>query len=89
MNRFFMAGAMALALALPTGAFAVDVVNEDAEAHQIVVGIDGAESLVDVPANSTLADICEKCSLSLDGEESYDAAGDQTAMIKDGTLKIR
>lgn len=89
MYRFAMAGAMALALALPTAAFAVDIVNEDGEAHQLVVGINGAESLVDVPANSTLTGICEKCSLSLDGEESYEVAGDQTAMIKDGTLKIR
>lgn len=89
MKRILMAGAAALALSLPTGAFAVDVINEDAEAHQLSVTINGAESLVDVPAGSTLKSVCEQCSLSLDGEETFDAAGDQTAMIKNGKLKIQ
>lgn len=89
MKRILTAGAAAIALTLSTGAFAVDVVNEDAEAHQLSVNINGMESLVDVPANSTLKGVCEKCSLSLDGEESYEVAGDQTAMIKDGKLQIQ
>jgi len=89
MKRILAAGAAALALTLSTGAFAVDVVNQDTEAHQLSVIVNGAESLVDVPAGATLAGVCEQCALSLDGEESYDVAGGQTAMIKDGKLSIQ
>ncbi len=89
MKRVLTAGATALALTLSTGAFAVDVVNQDAEAHQLTVSINGTETEVDVPAGATLKGVCEQCALSLDGEELYEAAGEQVAMIKDGKLKIQ
>lgn len=89
MKRLLMAGAAALALSLPAAGFAVDVTNQDDKAHQVTVKTDGAEKLIDVPAGETLKGVCEKCSLSLVGEDGVEAAGDQIAMIKSGKLTIQ
>jgi hypothetical protein len=89
MKRTLLAGAAALALAtLSSGAHAVDVVNHDQMVHELQITIDWKDAVLEVPAGQTLKDICEKCSLSLDGEESFDLSGDQVAMIRNGKLKI-
>lgn len=68
---------------------AVDVENQDERPYQLQVNIDGNEILIAVPAGETVTGICERCSLSLDGEDSFDAAGDQVATIRDGKLRIQ
>ena len=90
MNRMLMAGAAAIALTIAgAGSGAVDLVNHDERAYQLQVNIDGNETLVFVPAGETVTGICERCSLSLDGEDSVDATGDQVATIRNGKLAVQ
>ena len=90
MQRNLLAAIASVAIMLVGGrSEAVDVVNEDHEGRQLQVNIDGDEILVFVPAGQALTGVCERCSLSLDGEDSVDAIGDQIAIISNGKLTVR
>jgi len=91
MTRFLIAGTAALAIvAFAAGSYAVDVTNEDQQTHFVtLIGDGGFAQQHEILAGQTLKGICEKCSVSLDGEESFDVTGDQVAMIKDGKLLVQ
>jgi hypothetical protein len=90
MIRMLTAGAVAIVLTVAgVDAKAVDIANEDEQPYQLQVNIDGDEKVIFVPAGETVTGICEECSLSLDGEDTVDAKGDQVAMIRNGKLTVQ
>lgn len=78
-----------VAFGFSTAANAVDIVNEDPDTHQIVVTDSGESTSFELASGRAILDLCEKCSVQIDGTDSATAEGDQVAVIKDGKIDIR
>ncbi len=84
-----LAAAAVFALAPVSGAWAVDVINEDNEAHVIFVGNGSDAEEVEIDGNQTLEGICDACEILLEDNEPLSVKDDQIVVIKNGKTFIR
>jgi|GEM_PF-910045 len=84
-----LAAAAIFALSPVSGAWAVDIINEDNEAHVIFVGNGSDAEEVEIDGNQTLQGICSSCDLLLEDDEPLSVKGDQIVVIKNGKIFIR
>ena len=81
-----LSGVLIAAGAAPSGA--VDIVNRDRVAHDVVINrSDGSSEEITVKARGKLADVCKACVVVV-GESTTEATGDVTVTIEGGKVSI-
>ncbi|MDH5748940.1 MAG: hypothetical protein OEY85_06490 [Rhodospirillales bacterium] len=73
-----------LALTPLSGAFAVDVINQDGEDHTLIISAGETQKEMVIKAGETLTKICESCTIQLNEEEPLEAQEDEVVTIKEG-----
>ncbi len=89
MRKILMISVAAIVCGLAGSAVAVDVVNEDFDTHLIVVTEAGETTSFELAPGQKVLDICEKCSVQIDGTDPVPVEGNQVAVIKGGVINIR
>ena len=78
MKTFVTFAAVAALAVMPlSGAWAVDVVNQDADVKDVEIG-----------GNQTIENICDACEVTLDDGDPVKAEGNQVVTIKGGKATI-
>ena len=81
-----LAAAFASLGAVPAGA--VDLVNRDRVAHDVVINkSDGSSEEITVKARQKLTDVCNACVVVV-GDSTAEATGEVTVTIEDGKVSI-
>lgn len=90
MKRYFVAAAAVLTLAISSvDAQALEIVNEDAENHMVLISSESSEKEVEVAANGTATDDCSPCVVQVGEGEPIEVEGDAVVVIKDGAPSLR
>jgi len=90
MKNVWLVGATALALvSRAMAAEAVDIVNEDDNAYDILMETDGAKYKIEMYPGEYLTGVCGRCTFSFEDGNSVEAEDDQVLVIKDGKLKLK
>ena len=90
MKKFVSLAVAAVIATLPvSGAWAVDIVNEDADGITLLVRSGDDARDVEIGGNQTLQGVCDACEVTLDDGEPVKASGDQVVVIKGGKATIR
>jgi hypothetical protein len=79
----------ALIALTPAGVDAVDVVNEDEETYELVISEGSMSRTLILEGWGTVDNVCEACTIEIDGVGEIDAIEDEVVVIKDGAAKIR
>ena len=82
------AAVAALFVAPLSTALAVDIVNDDEMPYEVLVTSGGTTTAIDIEAEATTGDVCDSCSLEIEGEEPISAEGKDVVRIRDGMLSI-
>ena len=80
---------LAIGVAVPAVAPAVDVVNEDRRAHEVTIAEKDRPGVWSqtIEPGETLADVCIQCTIEVDNLGRIDAAGAEVITIRDGRLR--
>lgn len=81
---------------LATGAFlvavppaeAVDIINSDKAAHDLVVVESGEPMRFRIAPRATLTDVCSACRIQVGSKETTDAEDGDTVTIRDGRPEV-
>ncbi len=82
----FVMAAAAIAMLPITGAFAVDITNQDDVNHVVSIGNNGDLSELEVGAGETMIDVCEACTVQIGDDVPVQAQGEQVVIIIAGKL---
>jgi len=89
MKTFVTFAAVAALAVMPlSGAWAVDVVNQDADGYTLLVGSGDDVKDVEIGGNQTIENICDACEVTLDDGDPVKAEGNQVVTIKGGKATI-
>ncbi len=85
-KTLFVMAAAAIAILPITGAFAVDIANQDDVNHVVSIVSNGDLAKIEVAAGETMTDVCDSCTVQIGDDEPVVAQGEQMVVIIDGKL---
>ncbi|OHC74501.1 MAG: hypothetical protein A3G18_11505 [Rhodospirillales bacterium RIFCSPLOWO2_12_FULL_58_28] len=91
MNKTFPIIIMAMFFAVPFApALAVSIENYDSLTYQMIIELDGGDSMeIEVGAGQKADNVCDACYIHFGEQEPFPAEGDEVIFITDGQLSVK
>lgn len=82
----FAAAALLLSV---SAASASDLINQDGNAYEVTITSATGSNTIEIAPASEIMDVCNGCSIALEGSESVDAKAADVIVIVDGALSVK